>query len=110
MRKFSRKTDQRKAFLRNLAVSLVMKERIKTTESRAKALRSLVERLITKGKKGNLVSRRYVAKYLSAAAAKKVSKEIAPRFSDRQGGYVRIIRLGRRLSDGAGMVYIEFVK
>ncbi len=110
MRKFGRTTDQRRAFLKSLAANLVLKEKIKTTEARAKEVRSLVERLITYGKKNDLSARRAIAANLPLVAAKKVYKEIAPRFLERQGGYTRITKIGQRMSDGAKMAFIELVK
>lgn len=109
-RKFSRTTDQRKAFLKSLAANLVLKEKIKTTEARAKELRGVVERLITQAKKGGLAKQRLVAGALPAAAAKKLFKEIAPKFLERKGGYTRLTKIGRRLSDGAMMTMIEIIK
>lgn len=110
MRKFGRTTDQRRAFLKSLAANLVLREKIKTTEARAKEMRSLVERLITYGKKNTLASRRALVAALPAAAAKKVYKEIAPRFAERKGGYTRITKVGQRMTDGAKMVFIELLK
>jgi len=110
MRKFGRKTDQRKAFLKSLTNNLLIKGRIKTTEARAKDLRSFVERLITKAKQNNLAGRRFAAKNLSPSAMKKLIKEIAPRFKERSGGYIRLTRIGQRMSDGAKMVFIELIK
>lgn len=110
MRKFGRKRNQRRAFLKSLAANLILKEKIKTTEARAKELRFLVEHLISCAKKGDLAGHRLAAKVLSAPAAKRLAKEIAPRFKERSGGYVRLTRLGQRLSDGAKMVYIELIK
>ncbi len=110
MRKFGRETDQRRALMKSLAANLILKEKIKTTEARAKEMRSLVERLISYGKKNDLASRRRLMAALPAAAAKKVYKEIAPRLADRVGGCTRIIKLGRRLSDSAKMAFIELVK
>ncbi|MBU2036918.1 50S ribosomal protein L17 [Patescibacteria group bacterium] len=110
MRKFGRTIDQRRAFFRSLAANLVLKEKIKTTEARAKEIRSLVERLITYGKKNDLAAKRRLSGILPAAAAKKIYNEIAPRFEKRQGGYTRITRLGQRMTDGAKMVLIEILK
>ncbi|MBU1102421.1 50S ribosomal protein L17 [Patescibacteria group bacterium] len=110
MRKFGRTTNQRRAFLKSLTANLILKEKIKTTEARAKELRFLIERLITIAKKGTIASQRLVAAALPARAAKKLVKEISPRFSERKGGYVRLIKLGRRLSDGAKIVFIELLK
>ena len=109
-RKFSRKSGPRKAFLKGLAVNLIEKERIKTTLARAKEIRSLVERLVTKAKKNDLAAVRYVAKYLPKKTQQKLIKEIAPRYVTRNGGYLRIIKLGLRQTDSAPMVIIEFVK
>jgi len=108
-RKFGLKRDQRKAFLKSLAVNLIMKGKIKTTEARAKEMRGLVERLITKTKKGDLVGIRYAEKFLPKAAVAKLSKEVAPKYKERAGGCSRIIKLGERRSDGAPMVFIELV-
>ena len=110
MRKFGRTTDQRRAFLKSLVANLVLKEKIKTTEARAKEVRSLVERLISYGKKNDLAARRRIIAVLPLVAAKKVYKEISPRFSQRQGGYTRITKVGQRMTDGAKMVFIEILK
>lgn len=108
-RKFGREKDQRKAFLKSLAVNLIMKGKIKTTEARAKEMRGLLDRLITKTKKGDLVGVRYAEKSLPKAAAAKLFKEVAPKYKDRAGGYSRIVKLGSRGSDGAPMVFIELI-
>lgn len=108
-RKFNRERDQRKAFLKSLAVNLILRGKIKTTQARAKEMRRLVERLITKTKKGGLSGVRFSEKLLPEAAVKKLTKEIAPRYSERSGGYTRIIRLGQRKGDSAEMVIIELV-
>ncbi len=110
MRKFGRKKDQRRAFLKSLAVNLITYGRIKTTEARAKEVRSLVERLITYAKKETLAGRKNLNKFLPDKVAKKLAKEIAPRFKERQGGYLRITKLGQRMSDSAKMVILEFVE
>jgi len=110
MRKFARKTDQRKAFLKSLAANLILKGKIKTTEARAKEVRALTERLISKARQENLAGWRAAASSLPSAAAKKLVKEISPGLKGRKGGYTRLTKLGRRLSDGASMVYIELLK
>lgn len=110
MRKFGRKTNQRRAFLKSLAANLILKEKIKTTQTRAKELRALVEHLISVAKKGDLSAQRLVVASLPAIARKKLVKEIAPRMKQRTGGYTRITKLSRRLSDGAKMAYIEIIK
>ncbi|MFC0013852.1 MULTISPECIES: 50S ribosomal protein L17 [Allobacillus] len=116
--KLGRPTDQRQAMLRNLATDLIVHERIETTESKAKALRSVVEKLITLGKRGDLHARRQAASVIrnakadeeeSQSALQKLFSDIAPRFEDRQGGYTRILKLGERKGDGAKTVIIELV-
>ena len=113
-RKLGRTSDQRKAMLRDLATSLIVSERIETTEARAKEVRSVVEKLITLGKKGDLASRRNAAKTLNEddstqTALQKLFGEIAERYSERQGGYTRILKVGPRRGDGAESVIIELV-
>ncbi|MGC7646599.1 50S ribosomal protein L17 [Staphylococcus epidermidis] len=119
-RKLGRTSDQRKAMLRDLATSLIVSERIETTEARAKEVRSVVEKLITLGKKGDLASRRNAVKTLrnveilneddsTQTALQKLFGEIAERYSERQGGYTRILKVGPRRGDGAESVIIELV-
>ncbi|MCG2283458.1 50S ribosomal protein L17 [Staphylococcus epidermidis] len=119
-RKLGRTSDQRKAMLRDLATSLIVSERIETTEARAKEVRSVVEKLITLAKKGDLASRRNAAKTLrnveilneddsTQTALQKLFGEIAERYSERQGGYTRILKVGPRRGDGAESVIIELV-
>ncbi|RNM17988.1 50S ribosomal protein L17 [Staphylococcus pasteuri] len=119
-RKLGRTSDQRKAMLRNLATALIVSERIETTEASAKEVRSVVEKLITLGKKGDLASRRNAAKTLqnveilnedesTQTALQKLFGEIAERYTDRQGGYTRILKVGPRRGDGAESVIIELV-
>ena len=102
--------DQRRAFKKSLAANLILKEKIKTTEARGKEIRSQVERLITCAKKGTLAGTRQAARFLPSAAVRKLSKEIAPRLKNRAGGYTRMTKLGRRMSDGASMIFIEIIK
>lgn len=105
-----RKKGPREALLRNLATSIVLFEKVKTTKAKAKAVRPLVERMITTGKVGGLVSRRKLSSFFySENAAKKVMEELGPRYKDRTGGYTRITNLLRREGDGAEMVQIELV-
>ena len=119
-RKLGRTSDQRKAMLRDLATSLIVSERIETTEARAKEVRSVVEKLITLGKKGDLASRRNAAKTLrnveilnedetTQTALQKLFGEIAERYTERQGGYTRILKQGPRRGDGAESLIIELV-
>lgn len=109
-RKLSRKIGPRKQLLKTLAASFFMHERITTTEAKAKELRPMVEKMITKAKAGTLQNRRIVTAGVNATTAKKIFDEVAPRYKERNGGYTRIIRLGPRNSDGAKMVIIELVK
>ncbi|RXK18692.1 50S ribosomal protein L17 [Macrococcus sp. DPC7161] len=119
-RKLGRTSDQRKAMLRDLATSLIVNERIETTEARAKELRKVVEKLITLGKRGDLHARRQAAQVLRRVeitnedestqfAIQKLFGEIAPRYNERQGGYTRIMKVGPRRGDGSEMVIIELV-
>ena len=109
-RKLSRKRDQRKALLKTLAVSLISKEKIRTTEAKAKELASFVEKKISKARIGNLSSRRFLMRFFPEETVKKLIGEIGPRYKERKGGYTRIIKLGPRKPDGAKMAIIELVK
>ena len=109
-RKLSRQRGQRQALLKALASALILREKIKTTEAKAKEMAGFVEKFITIAKKGNLAPRRRLAKFFSPKIVKKLIIEIAPKYQDRPGGYTRIIKLGPRKSDGAKMAIIEFVK
>lgn len=109
-RKLSRKRDIRKALLREEARNLILKEKIKTTEAKAKEVRPIVERFITKAKKDNVSSRRFLAKFFEKGIVKKLMTEIGPRYKDKSGGYTRIFKLGRRKPDGAKMAIIELIR
>jgi large subunit ribosomal protein L17 len=99
-----------KAIIRNLALSLIEYERVKTTEAKAKMARMLVERVVHVAKKGDLASRRRCIQILgSAKGAKKLVEEIAPKYADISSGYTRIIKIGNRLGDNAPIVFLEFV-
>jgi len=105
-----RKKGPREALLRSLATSVILYEKVQTTKAKAKAVRPLVERLITAGKTGTVTARRRVARVVYGDnATKKVLEELSPRYKDRKGGYLRITPLGHRQGDGAEMVQIEFV-
>ena len=108
-RKFGRPADFRKAFLWNLGSSLILKERIKTTEARAKEIRPLIEKIVSTAKNETLANRRLLLKNLTAKTVNKLFKELAPRFKERKGGYLRILKLDARKNDGARMAIIEFV-
>jgi large subunit ribosomal protein L17 len=111
-RKFGRKKDVRNALMKSLAISLVRHEKIKTTEAKAKELRPIIEKLVTKANEGTLASRRIVMSRLmnQNPETKKLVDDIAPRYKEGKGGYTRITKLPQRLSDGAKMAVIEFVK
>ena len=109
-RVFGRKTGPRKALLISIARSLMMKEKIKTTEAKAKETSPFAEKLITKAKKGDLPARRQLLEYFEARIVKKMIEEIGQRYKSRKGGYTRIVKLGARKSDGAQMAIIELVK
>lgn len=105
-----RKKGPRAALLRNLATSIILFEKVKTTKAKAKAVRPLVERLITKGRPGTVTARRMlVASLYGENAAKKIIEVLSPRYKDRKGGYTRITNLKRREGDGAEIVQIELV-
>ena len=107
---FSRKSGPRKALLRGLMVSLVEHGRIKTTVARAKEVRRHIERAVTLGKKGDLNSLRLlIARLASKDMAMELVKNVSPRFKDRNGGYTRVIKIGRRPGDTAEMAFLEFV-
>jgi len=117
-RKLGRTSAQRKAMLRDLTTDLIINERIQTTETRAKELRSVVEKMITLGKRGDIHARRQAASYIrnevanaetNQDALQKLFVDIAPRYTERQGGYTRIAKIGPRRGDGAPMVIIELV-
>lgn len=115
-RKLGRTTDVRLALLRNLATDLIIHERLETTEAKAKDLRSVVEKMITLGKRGDLHARRQAAAYLYGSktaenedAVQKLFNDIATRYEERQGGYTRVLKLGQRRGDGAKTAIIELV-
>ena len=109
--KLGRKSQHRDSMLANMAGSLILHGRIKTTLSKAKALRPVAEKLLTLGKKGGLHHRRLALSKLANNNdwVKKLFAEIAPRFKDRSGGYTRILKLGPRNSDSAPMAFVEWV-
>ena len=109
-RKLSRNTEHRRSLLRNLVTSLILEERIETTVAKAKAARGIAEEMITLGRRGDLHARRQAASYfLTAAAVGKLFEDVAKRYSDRSGGYTRIIRTGWRKGDGADTAVLELI-
>lgn len=109
-RKLGRTSSHRRAMFRNIVTSLLDKERIETTEPKAKELKSIAEKMITLGKKGDLQSRRLALGYLmDEDVVTKLFTTIATRYQDRQGGYLRIVKLDKRRGDAAQMVLVELV-
>ena len=110
MRKLGRTSDHRKAMLRAMVTFLLENGKITTTVTRAKEVRSEAEKMITLGKKCDLHSKRQVFAYVTKeAVSKKLFDEIAPKYSERNGGYTRIIKVGPRRGDAAEMAVIELV-
>lgn len=108
-KQFNRDINQRKALFKGLMRSLALNESIKTTETKAKAIKGEFERHITRAKDGE-IARYHLLKHLSGDAVERLIKDIAPRMKDRPGGYTRIIRLGNRLKDNAEVVVLELVE
>lgn len=110
IQKLNRTASHRKALMANLASALIIYKKIKTTTAKAKALRSYIERIITKARKGDLHSRRIVLKYITRKdVVKELFEEISPKYEDRPGGYTRITKVGRRSTDAADMALIELI-
>jgi large subunit ribosomal protein L17 len=109
-RLFGRTANQRKALLKVLVTSLLEHERIETTVAKAKEVRKIAEKIITLGVRGDLHAKRLAFSYVSnRAAVSKLFGEIAPRFSGRNGGYLRIVQTRNRVNDSAPMAVLEFV-
>ncbi|MCA9740034.1 MAG: 50S ribosomal protein L17 [Deferribacteres bacterium] len=109
-RKLGRTASHRKAMLSNMVASLIQHKRIKTTVAKAKEARRFAERCVTFGKKGTVSARRQVYKFIPRRdIIKTLFDDIAPQFESRNGGYTRIIKLGRRQGDGAELAFLEFV-
>jgi large subunit ribosomal protein L17 len=110
-RKLSRSASHRKALLMNLSREVIDHERIETTQAKAKAVKPEIEKLITLAKRGDLHARRQALSKLGQDkfVVYKLFEEIAPRYTDRPGGYTRILKIGRRPSDATEMVYLELV-
>lgn len=109
-RQLKRDKNERQALFKALLTSLVLYERIETTEAKAKAIKGLADKLVTKAKKGQEQGRLLLQPYLSAKALDKMLTEIGPRFANRPGGYTRIIRVGNRVSDNASVVKMEWTE
>src|SRR5271157_3148661 len=108
--KLGRNTSHRRALLRNLATSVLQEDRVETTVAKAKAVRPHVEKMITLGKKGDLHSRRQALSFLrTGEAVDRLFSTVAPRYGDRAGGYLRIVRTGFKKGDGAEKAFIELL-
>jgi len=109
-KKLRRNSSQRKALLRGLVTSFLEKERMRTTLAKAKAARPIAEKMITLAKKNTLHTRRLALRFLyKKDVVNKLFDEIGPRFSERPGGYVRIVKIGPRAGDGAEMAMMELI-
>ncbi len=108
-RKLHREANQRRALSKSLITALILNEKIKTTEAKAKEIRPKFEKMITRAKIKSVANIREIRKILSEDATKKLFDEISPKYKNRNGGYTRIIKLNRRKSDGAKMAQIELV-
>jgi len=108
--KLGRNTAHRRALLRNLVTSFLDRERIRTTLAKARAARPVAEKMITLAKRGTLHARRQALAYMTQeAAVQKLFTELGPRFAERPGGYTRIVKLDKRMGDGASMAMLELV-
>ncbi|HET9086385.1 MAG TPA: 50S ribosomal protein L17 [Acidobacteriaceae bacterium] len=108
--KLGRNTSHRRAMLRNLVTSIILEDRVETTVTKAKAARPHVEKLVTLGKRGDLHSRRQALAYLQTReAVSRLFETVAPRYGDRNGGYLRIVRSGFQKGDGAEKAFIEML-
>ena len=107
-RKFARVKNQRKSLYKALATALIDHGRIRTTLAKAKSASSFVDKLVSKAKRGDLGIQRSLRQDIGDKATKKLVAEIGPKFKERNGGYTKVLRLGRRVSDGAEMAILEF--
>jgi large subunit ribosomal protein L17 len=108
--KLGRNTSHRRALLRNLVTSVIIADRVETTVAKAKAVRPLIEKMITLGKKGDVHSRRQALAFLMTDdSVTRLFDTVAPRYGDRQGGYLRIVKTGFQKGDGAEKAFIELL-
>lgn len=109
-RKLGRRSDHRRAMLRNLVTSLFREERIETTETRAKEVKGIAEKLVTVAKRNDLAARRQCLQYIyDEDVVRKLFNDIAPKYADRPGGYTRIVKTGFRRGDAAPMAILELL-
>lgn len=110
MRKLARKKQNREMMLRNLATSVIIYEKVKTTEAKAKEIKPIIDRIITIAKKNNLASHRYLLAYLlHKNAVKKLMEELIIRYKNRSSGFTRLIQLSNRVGDGSKTIYIQLL-
>lgn len=109
IRKFHREAGQRNALMKALVTALIMNGKIKTTEAKAKELRPKIEKIISKARVKNINTIRAIRTMLAEAVTKKLFDDVAIKYTERNGGYTRIVKLGQRKSDGSKMAHIEFV-
>lgn len=109
-RRLKRDKNQRKALFRSLLSSLVLNGSIKTTEAKAKAIKADADKIIKKAKKQEHFARKLLGEYLFPPAVDKLIAEVAPRFTQRKSGFTRIIKLGKRVTDSAPLVLMEWVE
>lgn len=109
-RQLSRDKNERQALFKNLMSSLVLDEKIKTTEAKAKAIKGEVDKLVTKARKESRLARKLLGNHLNPKALEKMISDIAPRFTGRNGGYTRMVKLGKRFGDDASVVMMEWVE
>jgi large subunit ribosomal protein L17 len=111
MRKLGRKKSFRESMMRNLATSLLLYEKVDTTEAKAKDLKKVIENIIIKAKKGNLTNTRYIYSHLyDKNASKKLLEEIVPRYKERNSGFVTLSRLGKRIGDNSNITRVELIE
>jgi len=108
-RSLGRERNQRNALLKSLAVSLIVRGRIETSEAKAKEVRPYVERLVTRARQNTLAARRFLIGQVGEKQTRKLMGKIAPQYKERNGGYTRIIKLPNRTTDGSTMAIIELV-
>jgi large subunit ribosomal protein L17 len=108
-KQLGRKKNVRNALIKTLSVSLIRDGKIITTETKAKVLRPIVEKLVTKAKVGDVSARRFINSKIGAVSSKKLVDIVAPKYKDRNGGYLRITKISTRKDDGAKRAQIEFV-
>jgi len=108
--KIAKTRNQRKAIYRAMAANLILKEKIITTEARAKKIKPFIEKIISRSKQNTLVNRRYLLRFFSKKVVDKLLKEIGVRYQQRPGGYLRIVKIGVRKNDATKMVILEMIK